>query len=104
MAWDNFMLRKNDPLNIHQSILRHLRVMRRDSITSVEDLCRVIISTCLNAFDHHATPDEYHFFDFIEHAIGQVVSHPWELLKSALLLIAVRWIKLQSAFKNFDWH
>lgn len=72
-TWDDFVIRDNDPLNIHQAITGYLKKVRRESITNVEDLCRLITSACLDAFNHHETPDEFHFFDFVEHAIGQVV-------------------------------
>ena len=67
------MLRANDPLSIYQSITEYLKRVRRESVADAEDLCRLITSACLDVFDHHATPDEFHFFDFVEHAIGQVV-------------------------------
>lgn len=72
-TWDDFVIRENDPLNVHQAITGYFKSVRRKSITNVDDLCRVITSACLNAFDHYETPDEFHFFDFVEHAIGQVV-------------------------------
>ncbi|KFA70940.1 hypothetical protein S40288_10226 [Stachybotrys chartarum IBT 40288] len=72
-SWDDFMLRENDPLNIEQAITGHIRKLGRDSINNVEDLCRVIAAACLSAFDHYAIPYEYHFFDFVERAIGDVI-------------------------------
>ena len=72
-TWDDFVIRQNDPINIHQIIIGHLKNVRRESITHIEDLCRIITSACLNSFDHYEIPDEFHFFDFVEHAIGQVV-------------------------------
>ena len=76
-TWNDFVVRENDPLNIHQCITQYLTRVRRESITNVEDLCRLIASTCINAFDHYEIPDEFHFFDFVEHAIGQVVRSQW---------------------------
>ncbi|XDG08902.1 hypothetical protein ABKA04_008517 [Annulohypoxylon sp. FPYF3050] len=72
-TWNDFVIKQNDPLNIHQTIIQHLKNVRRESITSVEDLSRTITSACLNAFDHYEIPDEYHFFDFVEYSIGQVM-------------------------------
>lgn len=72
-TWNDFVIKQNDPLNIHQTVIQHLKNVRRESITSVEDLSRTITSACLNAFDHYEIPDEYHFFDFVEYSIGQVV-------------------------------
>ena len=69
----DFVIRENDPLNIHQAITGHLRKIRRESITNVEELCRLITSSCVNAFDPYRTPDEFHFFDFMEREIGNVV-------------------------------
>lgn len=73
--WDTFFLKDNDSLNVHQAVMGYLKQIRRDPITDVGELCRVIVSSCQNVFDHYNTPNEYHFFDFVEHAIGQVVSH-----------------------------
>jgi hypothetical protein len=73
-------VRQNDPLNIHQAITLYLKKVRRESIIDVESLCRIIASACVNAFDHCATPDEFHFFDFMENAIGLVVSVKAKLL------------------------
>ncbi|KAI0895389.1 hypothetical protein F4806DRAFT_80154 [Annulohypoxylon nitens] len=72
-TWNDFVIKQNDPLNIHQTVIQHLKNVRRESITSVEDLSRTITSACLNAFDHYEIPDEYHFFDFVEYSIGQVM-------------------------------
>lgn len=69
-----FILRDNDPLDVQQAIMRYLRKQGRESIDHVEDLCRVISSTCLSTFDYHDTPEGYHFFDIFESAIGLVVS------------------------------
>lgn len=94
-------VRQNDPLNIHQAITAYLKKVRRESIIDVEDLCRVIASACVNAFDHYATPDEFHFFDFMENAIGLVVSGIRET--SSLDIITdsrPRWIKLPNDFDN----
>ncbi|OAQ78569.1 ankyrin repeat containing protein [Purpureocillium lilacinum] len=71
-SWDDFKLRDGDPLNIYQAILRYLRDVRRPSITSARDLCFVITSFCLAAFDPLGTTEDFHFFDFMERSIGDV--------------------------------
>ncbi|RYP00330.1 hypothetical protein DL766_007159 [Monosporascus sp. MC13-8B] len=86
-TWDDFVIRENDPLNVHQAITGYLKKVRRESITDVEDLCRVITSACLNAFDHYETPNEFHFFDFVEHAIGQVMDKTAERFQEFRVLL-----------------
>lgn len=71
---EDFPVRENDPLNIYQAITEYMSKIRRDSIRNVEDLCRIITSSCLNAFDPYRVPEEFHFFDFMERSIGDVVS------------------------------
>jgi len=83
-SWDDFKLRDGDPLNIYQAILRYLRDVRRPSITSARDLCFVITSFCLAAFDPLGTTEDFHFFDFMERSIGDVVSGPQHLVSTAL--------------------
>lgn len=71
---EDFAVRENDPLNIYQAIAEYMSKIRRDSIRNVEDLCRIIASSCLNAFDPYRVPEEFHFFDFMERSISDVVS------------------------------
>lgn len=100
-AWDSFKMRQNDPLNIHQTIIKDLKDVRREPIANVEDLCRVITSACLNAFDHHNTPDEYHFFDFIEHAIGQVVGHDLYGIRKKIVINKTKMDRTAERFQEF---
>lgn len=72
---DDIVPRENDPLNVFQAIEAHLKDVRREPITDVENLCRIIVTSCTDVFDPLTTPDEYHFFDFIERTVGQIVSH-----------------------------
>lgn len=72
-TWNDFVIRENDLLNVHQSITQYLTRIRRGPITNVEDLCRLIASACINTFDPYEIPDEFHLFDFVQHAIDQVV-------------------------------
>ena len=105
---ERFVLRDDDPLDIHQATLNYLKKNGRQSINDVESLCRVILSSCLSAFDYNETPGEYHFFDFFESAIGHVVSQisvkfpfgrPSLLTKlPCLTLLQYRWIRPQSGF------
>ncbi|UNI22508.1 hypothetical protein JDV02_008392 [Purpureocillium takamizusanense] len=80
-SWDDFKLRDGDPLNIYQAILRYLRDVRRPSITSAHDLCLVITSFCLGAFDPLGTTEDFHFFDFMERSIGEVSDQTAESLR-----------------------
>ncbi|KAH6955850.1 hypothetical protein BKA56DRAFT_231914 [Ilyonectria sp. MPI-CAGE-AT-0026] len=78
MTGEDFAVRENDPLNIYQAIAEYMSKIRRDSIQNVEDLCRIITSSCLNAFDPHRVPEEFHFFDFMERSIGDVIEQTTE--------------------------
>ncbi|KAK2798189.1 hypothetical protein FQN51_007875 [Onygenales sp. PD_10] len=64
---------KRDPLNVLQMILGHLRLKTRDPFTSVYDLARLIVDSCVGLFDPYHAPDEYQFFDFFERSIGAVI-------------------------------
>lgn len=70
---EKFILRDDDPLNIHQATMRHLQKNTRHYIENVESLCRVILSSAMSSFDYTETPEGYHFFDFFENRIGDVV-------------------------------
>jgi len=67
-------LLEQDPLNVHQMILKHLQGEARAPIISVYDLANFITDTCINLFDPYQAPDEFQFFDFFERSIGDVVS------------------------------
>jgi hypothetical protein len=67
-------LLEQDPLNVHQMILKHLQGEARAPITSVYELAKIITDSCVNLFDPYQAPDEFQFFDFFERSIGDVVS------------------------------
>jgi hypothetical protein len=64
-----------DPLNVHQTILKHLQRSTRAPITSAYDLANLITSSCADVFDQYKTPPEFQFFDFFERSIGALVSY-----------------------------
>ncbi|KAK4122891.1 hypothetical protein N657DRAFT_483660 [Parathielavia appendiculata] len=61
-----------DPMNLHQNIIRHLKRGDREPITSVHDLACLIADTCTKLFDQDETPDGFRFFDFFEHEIARL--------------------------------
>jgi hypothetical protein len=63
-----------DPLNVHQTILKHLQGTTRAPITSAYDLAKLITNSCANVFDQYRTPPDFQFFDFFERSIGALVS------------------------------
>lgn len=65
---------KQDPLNVHQLILKHLQGSARKPITTVSELAILITDSCVGLFDQYQIPDEFQFFDFFERSIGAVVS------------------------------
>lgn len=67
---------KQDPLNVHQRILKHLQGEARTAITSVYDLASIITESCVGLFDPYQVSDEFQFFDFFERCIGDVVRKP----------------------------
>ncbi|KAJ4155091.1 hypothetical protein LMH87_000356 [Akanthomyces muscarius] len=48
----------DDRMDIHQSILMHLKNLKRLPIRSVHDLASLVASCCVDAFDPHNVPDE----------------------------------------------
>lgn len=65
---------QKDPLNVHQLVLKHLQGSARAPITSVDELGVLITNVCIGLFDQHQVPNDFQFFDFFEHSIGDVVS------------------------------
>lgn len=65
---------QQDPLNVHQTILKNLQGSARAPITSVYDLAKLITSSCADVFDQYRIPPHFQFFDFFERSIGAVVS------------------------------
>lgn len=63
-----------DPLSIHQKVLRHLQQTARKPIASLYDLAGLIVTCCASTFDETQVPDDYQFFDFFENSISIVVS------------------------------
>jgi len=55
---------KNDPLNVHQRILKYLQGSARAPITSIQDMANLVVEFCVNVFDQYQVPDEYQFFEF----------------------------------------
>jgi hypothetical protein len=66
---------QQDPLNVHQTILKHLQGSARAPITSVYGLAKLITSSCADVFDPYKIPPDFQFFDFFERSIGAVVSN-----------------------------
>lgn len=64
----------DDPLSIHQKVLRHLQQTARKPIASLYDLAGLIVTCCASTFDETQVPDDYQFFDFFENSISIVVS------------------------------
>jgi len=64
---------QNDPLNIHQIIMKHLQGSARAPITSVYDLANLITDSCVNLFAQDQAPEEFQFFEFFERSISSVV-------------------------------
>lgn len=65
---------RDDPLNVHQTILKNLYGLARSPITSASDLAMLITSSCVDVFDQYKIPSDFQFFDFFESSIGAVVS------------------------------
>jgi hypothetical protein len=65
---------QDDPLNVHQKIVKSLRDSGRNPITSVHHLANLITTCCVNVFDQHQIPEEFQFFEFFDRSIGIVVS------------------------------
>jgi hypothetical protein len=65
---------QEDPLNVHQTILKNLYGLARAPITSAYDLAMLITSSCVDVFDQYKIPPDFQFFDFFESSIGAVVS------------------------------
>ena len=64
---------QQDPLNIHQTILKNLQGSTRAPVTSVYDLAKLVTNSCVEAFDQYKIPPDFQFFDFFERSIGAVV-------------------------------
>nr|KMM70937.1 ankyrin repeat and SOCS box protein 10 [Coccidioides posadasii RMSCC 3488] len=73
---------RKDPLNVHQTILKHLQSRARDPITSVYALATLIADTCIELFDEYRVPDEFQFFDFFERSIGDVIDQETQCFQS----------------------
>ena len=65
---------RDDPLNVHQLILRHLKKTSRAAVASVYDMAKLVVDTCVGLFDSHFLRDDLQFFDFFEHEVARVVS------------------------------
>jgi hypothetical protein len=63
-----------DPLNVQQTILKHLQGTMRAPLTSAYDLANLVTNSCADVFDQFKTPSEFQFFDFFERSIGALVS------------------------------
>ncbi|EPE31754.1 hypothetical protein GLAREA_12510 [Glarea lozoyensis ATCC 20868] len=64
---------QDDPLDVHQIILKHLQRSARKPVTTAYDLAGIIAQSCANVFDQHQVPNEFQFFDFFERSIGTVI-------------------------------
>ncbi|KAK7705778.1 hypothetical protein SLS63_014072 [Diaporthe eres] len=76
-----------DPLSIHQKVLRHLQQTSRKPIASLYDLAGLIVTCCASTFDETQVPDDYQFFDFFENSISIVnekVTHSLHQFKQSL--------------------
>lgn len=74
----------DDPMNVQQRVLRHLKEISRDPMESIYDLAGLIATFCASAFDENQIPDDLQFLDFFEHSIGSVVRrvmiyNPWTI-------------------------
>jgi hypothetical protein len=67
-------LLRQDPLNVHQKILKHLQSSTRRPITSIYDVASLVVHSCIDVFDQYQVEEEFQFFDFFERSIGVVVS------------------------------
>lgn len=67
----------DDPLSVHQKVLRHLQQTARQPIASLYDLAGLIATYCASTFDETQLPDDYQFFDFFEDSISIVVCLLW---------------------------
>lgn len=65
---------RDDPLDVHQTILRYLKGSARSPITTIYDLANLITNCCANTFDQYSVPDAFQFLDFFERSIGNIVS------------------------------
>jgi hypothetical protein len=65
---------RDDPLDVHQTILRYLKGSARAPITTIYDLANLITHSCANVFDQYSVPDAFQFLDFFERSIGNIVS------------------------------
>ncbi|CZR67992.1 uncharacterized protein PAC_17891 [Phialocephala subalpina] len=62
----------DDPLNVHQMVLKFLKNPAREPITSIYDLAGVITDCTASVFDPFRISDEFQFLDFFERSIGSV--------------------------------
>jgi len=65
---------EDDPLDIHQIVLKQLRESSRQPVTSVYSLASMVTNACAKAFDQYEVPEDFQFFDFFESSISTVVS------------------------------
>ncbi|KAE9366832.1 hypothetical protein N431DRAFT_384803 [Stipitochalara longipes BDJ] len=70
-----------DPLNVHQTILKHLQGTTRAPITSAYELAKLITNSCTDVFDQYRIPPEYQFFDFFERSIGNLIDQETRCFK-----------------------
>jgi hypothetical protein len=70
---NTYELNREDPMNVHHNILRHLKRPFRQPVTSVYDLACLITDFCTGLFLQQDIPDEFQFFDFFEREIARLV-------------------------------
>ncbi|KAF7939003.1 uncharacterized protein EAE98_001339 [Botrytis deweyae] len=64
---------RQDPLNVHQKVLKYLQSSTRPPIVSPYDVANLVVDMCVNLFDQYQVPEEFQFFDFFERSIGVVI-------------------------------
>ncbi|KAK3309261.1 uncharacterized protein B0T15DRAFT_526709 [Chaetomium strumarium] len=67
-----YELTREDPMNVHQNILRHLKRPSRQPVTSVHDLACLITDFYTGLFHQQDVPDEFQFFDFFEREVARL--------------------------------
>ncbi|TVY16365.1 Ankyrin repeat domain-containing protein [Lachnellula arida] len=72
---------REDPLDVHQTILRYLKLSARAPITTIYELANLIINSCANVFDQYSVPDAFQFLDFFERSIGNIIDKEAQCLQ-----------------------
>ncbi|KAH6621147.1 hypothetical protein B0J18DRAFT_431690 [Chaetomium sp. MPI-SDFR-AT-0129] len=74
-------LTREDPMNVHQQVLRRLRSPNRQPITSAHDLVCLVTDTCTGFLDRDDVQGGFQFLDFFEREIARVSDTAIQMLE-----------------------